>query len=984
MISLKAYNREIEQLIDNGLYDEAIAHCIHILGTYPKCIDSYRNLGKSLLELKKYPEALDVFSRVLSAIPDDFIAHVGLSIIFEDQNNLDLSIWHMEQAFDVQPSNLAIQEELKRLFGRRDGEQPTKIRLSRGALVRMYARGELFQQAITEIHSILEEDPRRIDLEVILARMYYLSGATEESAAVCYQIIEKIPYCFEANRILQQIHIDHKDEENAAVNKNRLISLDPYYQFIPSPFSDQEIPEDKVTLEKLDYVPSKTSSAQIPVWLEDIEGSSENKPGESFDWLKDLNKKVDQPLDANVNPFTSLENKTDDNVLEDVTSSDEDIPDWMKSAGWNTNSDDDISDIFGNSSIEPLKSDFLTSEDQASELPNNKSEIPSKLTNDDLTSLFTELKEGKMDKDDLTANGKEEKQFPPSDWMSQFSNSEESATSASGDQDFPDWLKNFQAEEPQVTQNSDNMPDWLRNLQSEVEPTAEPSDELPIEPLPEANDLEETTFDSIFAQTDNLSDAATADVIPQGSTKQDDGWENIDLSPTKNEETSETTQESVQSSAVSSDDRIPDWVKSVLISQNPDEQTSISQESESQQNPIDDYLSSLSPDLKAVSQEASEVLVEVKDEISSQETSEVLIEPEVENTAQEISETVAEIKEEIASPGTGELSFETETAITSQETIEATAEEETEITSLETSETTLEPQEVIPSQDLSEPAMEPQETFVSHETSEPVAEQEDAIISEVTIEPVAEPEETSISQETSEAVAEPEEGIISQQTNDELLDWLRGLKTEDEANQQIEEVSTPLEQSTEAAIEKGPALESEELSLVDILFPDETVDQEPVNIPAEEVTNEPSAAELAPEPTFEQDQTVIPEAMDKEVTTESIVEPAGAQPVDEIQTSELHPERVIENLEEQETDEFSELINNSDFNTLSSKLSQISAQDKDLDELVSTLNSVSNEHENDFTYWQCLGDVHSKNNNLGDALLAYQKAEDILLKTISS
>ncbi|PKN90182.1 MAG: hypothetical protein CVU45_03885, partial [Chloroflexi bacterium HGW-Chloroflexi-7] len=197
MISLKAYNQEIEQLIDNGLYDDAIAHSIHILQTYPKCIDSYRNLGKSLLEQKKYPEALDVFSRVLSAIPDDFISHVGLSIIFEDQSNLDLAIWHMEQAFDVQPSNLAIQDELKRLFGLRDGDQPTKIRLTRGALVRMYARGELFQQAVTEILSILEEDPRRIDLEVILARMHYFSGAIEESKADCNRILEKIPYCYE-------------------------------------------------------------------------------------------------------------------------------------------------------------------------------------------------------------------------------------------------------------------------------------------------------------------------------------------------------------------------------------------------------------------------------------------------------------------------------------------------------------------------------------------------------------------------------------------------------------------------------------------------------------------------------------------------------------------------------------------------------------------------------------------------------------------
>lgn len=966
MISLKAYNREIEQLIDNGLYDEAIAHCIHILGSYPKCIDSYRNLGKSLLELKKYPEALDVFSRVLSAIPDDFIAHVGLSLIFEDQNNLDLSIWHMEQAFDVQPSNLAIQDELKRLFGRRDGEQPTKIRLSRGALVRMYARGELFQQAITEIHSILEEDPRRIDLEVILARMHYLSGASDESAAVCNQIIEKIPYCFEANRILQQIHIDNKDNESAAVNKNRLISLDPYYQFISSPFSDQEVPEEKVTLEKLVYVPSKTSSAQIPAWLEEIEGSAENKPGESFDWLKDLTKTGDQIPGANINPFSSFEEKTDDNVSDDAASSDDDIPDWMKSAGWNTSSDDELTDIFGKSISEPTESDSLTSEDQASELSKTKPEFPSKLTNDDLTSLFTELKEGKMDKDDLTENGKEEKQFPPPDWMSQFSNSEEPAATGSGDQDFPDWLKNFQAEEPQVAQNSDNMPDWLRNLQSEVEPTAESSDQPSVGSVPEASEPEETTFDRIFSQTDSLTDAAAAEAIPQEFTKQDDGWENIELSTANSEEIGQTTQEPGPSSTASSDDRIPDWVKSVLLSQNPDEQTSISQESETRQNPVDDYLSSLSPDLQAVSQEENKAVVEAEDVASSQET----------------SETIVETKEELAPPDTGEPSLETEEATVSQEAIKVVVEEE--INPLETSGSTLEPEELITSQEISEPIVESQETAISQASGEKELEQQETPISQETSEPAAEREEAFIPQETIEAVAAPEEGIISQQTNDELLDWLRGLKTEDEANQKSEEASAPLEPFSEAVIEKEPELAPEELSLADILFPEEPVDQEPVTINTVASTNEPPATEITPELGMEQEQTVAPLAVDTEVADEFSNASVNAQPVEEIQTSELHPEHLVESLEETEIDEFAELINKSEFNTISSKISQFSAQDKGLDELVSTLNSISNQHENDFTYWQCLGDVHSKNNNLSDALLAYQKAEDILVKTISS
>ena len=44
-VSLRAYNREIESMIDRGQLDEAIAHSLHILKTFPKHLETYRLLG---------------------------------------------------------------------------------------------------------------------------------------------------------------------------------------------------------------------------------------------------------------------------------------------------------------------------------------------------------------------------------------------------------------------------------------------------------------------------------------------------------------------------------------------------------------------------------------------------------------------------------------------------------------------------------------------------------------------------------------------------------------------------------------------------------------------------------------------------------------------------------------------------------------------------------------------------------------------------
>ena len=52
-VPLRAYTREIEAFIDRGNTDEAIAHCRHILTTFPKHLDAYRMLGKANLESKR-------------------------------------------------------------------------------------------------------------------------------------------------------------------------------------------------------------------------------------------------------------------------------------------------------------------------------------------------------------------------------------------------------------------------------------------------------------------------------------------------------------------------------------------------------------------------------------------------------------------------------------------------------------------------------------------------------------------------------------------------------------------------------------------------------------------------------------------------------------------------------------------------------------------------------------------------------------------
>ena len=341
IIPLRQYNREIEGLIDTAQLDEAVAHCRHILETFPKHLATYRLLGKAYLEQQRYGDAADIFQRVLSSIPDDHVANIGMSIIREDEGNLDAAIWYMERSLESQPSNAAIKDELRRLYGRRDGIEPPKIRLTRGALARMYARGGLYDQAIGELRAALADDPQRPDLMVLLAQMYFNLGQLVEAVDTCGNLIKKLPYCLVANRILSAILPQTGRAEDTKTYHQRAIAMDPYFATAAAnALTADAVPEPAINIERLSYRPGQgTGSSAQPAWAASLGIAFEEKPGDQLpEWLQDQNIPETKPeKDASQLPAApfSWEIPEKETSEADMPVSAEDIiPDWMKEAGW--------------------------------------------------------------------------------------------------------------------------------------------------------------------------------------------------------------------------------------------------------------------------------------------------------------------------------------------------------------------------------------------------------------------------------------------------------------------------------------------------------------------------------------------------------------------------------------------------------------------------------------------------------------------------
>lgn len=226
-VRLRELMDQARELVRTGSYDQAIATCRYILKQHPKYIDAYRVVAEACLERGDYKEATDLFKRVLSAAPHNFIAYVGLGIIYEQDGLLDEAIWHLERAFELAPANGEIRQMLRQLYEKRDGVEPSRLKLNRAALGYLYTKGGLYPEAVNEFQQVLTQDPERIDIQLAMAEAYWHADNRRESAELCQEILNKMPNCLKANLLLGKIWSSTGLEDEGETLLRRARSMDP-------------------------------------------------------------------------------------------------------------------------------------------------------------------------------------------------------------------------------------------------------------------------------------------------------------------------------------------------------------------------------------------------------------------------------------------------------------------------------------------------------------------------------------------------------------------------------------------------------------------------------------------------------------------------------------------------------------------------------------------------------------------------------------
>ncbi|MBL8119920.1 MAG: tetratricopeptide repeat protein, partial [Anaerolineae bacterium] len=267
-ISLREYLAKLDTLLKSSNAPEVILHCRHILQHFPKEAQTYRTLGRALVDVARWPEAGEVMRRVLSVFPDDRYAHAGLSQVYRAEKRPDDAIWHLERAYEQAPNDQEILDDLRELYRKYRKIEHGKVQLTAGAVARSYIRNGLHEQAVDTLQQALASTPERIDLKLLLAQTYWDAGKRVEAAEIALQVLKVLPDCLVANSLLAALWLTEERPSDAQRYIDRIQSLDPYLALDLA--QGQDVPDDAFKLEELDYQRAAEREVLVnaPDWLQ--------------------------------------------------------------------------------------------------------------------------------------------------------------------------------------------------------------------------------------------------------------------------------------------------------------------------------------------------------------------------------------------------------------------------------------------------------------------------------------------------------------------------------------------------------------------------------------------------------------------------------------------------------------------------------------------------------------------------------------------
>ncbi|GAC1650618.1 MAG: hypothetical protein NVS4B8_24970 [Herpetosiphon sp.] len=188
-------------------------------------IEANRLLGEAYLHANQPHQALAAFEHVLRIDPENIAAYYGLGLAHQSLEERPDAIRCFERALEIQPNLNELRAQLMRLYAETPGA-PGQFRLSRSGLGRLYARGQMYTQAIDEFRAVLDAEPDRDDVRVALADVLWRDGHEDDAADWCRESLDYQPDLHKPALILGYLQLAGGQSEGEVLWQ-RAVQQDP-------------------------------------------------------------------------------------------------------------------------------------------------------------------------------------------------------------------------------------------------------------------------------------------------------------------------------------------------------------------------------------------------------------------------------------------------------------------------------------------------------------------------------------------------------------------------------------------------------------------------------------------------------------------------------------------------------------------------------------------------------------------------------------
>jgi tetratricopeptide (TPR) repeat protein len=230
-ITLQKYYAKLEDFLQQQRNDEVVQHSRHILRTFPRNVRAFRLLGNALANSGQYDDAERALRRVLRVYPADQWAHLGLSRIAEHRRDGPAVIWHLERAYEQDPTDPKIQEAMRDAYRQYRKTELTRLPLTARLIAHQQIRSGLYPKAISTLRAALNQLPTRIDLQVLLAQALWEAGYEVQAGETALQILKSLPESLEANDIMTRLWLREGRPSDAQRYLSRIEAVDPLYAY---------------------------------------------------------------------------------------------------------------------------------------------------------------------------------------------------------------------------------------------------------------------------------------------------------------------------------------------------------------------------------------------------------------------------------------------------------------------------------------------------------------------------------------------------------------------------------------------------------------------------------------------------------------------------------------------------------------------------------------------------------------------------------